>query len=79
METGMVLLLAVIVICVLISLWLGKLLITMPMVFVLLGAFFGTYAIGWIQFSLSTKEIESLVEVRQGLLLIVNDKEGSND
>lgn len=79
METGMVLLLAVIVIYALISLWLGKLLITMPMVFVLLGALFGIYAIGWIQFSLSTKEIESLVEVRQGLLLIVNDKEGSND
>jgi len=72
METGMVLLLAVIVIYALISLWLGKFSITMPMIFVLLGALFGTYAIGWIRFSLSTKEVESLVEITLGLLLFAD-------
>ncbi|MFN2195128.1 MAG: cation:proton antiporter [Anaerolineales bacterium] len=72
MEAGLTLLLALIVIYTLISLRLGKISITMPMFFVVLGAVFGAFALGWIQFSISTTLVGLLTELTLGLLLFAD-------
>lgn len=72
METGLILMLALIVIYALIASWLGRASITMPMFFVVLGALFGAYAINWFQFSISSSTVEILIELTLGLLLFAD-------
>jgi NhaP-type Na+/H+ or K+/H+ antiporter len=69
METGLVLFFCLVVLYTVFSHWLGQLSITMPMVFVVLGALTGAYALGWIQFNLTAPDIETLTEVTLALLL----------
>ncbi len=72
METGVVIFFFLVVLYTLVALWLGRLSITMPMVFVFLGALSGAHALGWIQFSLTAPDVETLTEVTLALLLFAD-------
>lgn len=72
METSLVLLWALIVVYTLISLWLGKFSITMPIFVVLLSAVLGGSALGWIQIPVSANSVETLIEITLGLLLFAD-------
>jgi len=72
METGLVLFFSLVVLYTVFALWLGRISITMPMVFVFLGALTGAHALGWIKFSLQAKDIETLTEVTLALLLFAD-------
>lgn len=72
MDTGLVLFFGLVVLFTVFSLWLGRLSITMPMVFVVLGALTGAHALGWIEFSLTAPDIETLTEVTLALLLFAD-------
>jgi len=72
METGLVLFFGLVVVYTLYALWLGRFSITMPMVFVVIGALTGAHALGWIQFSLTAPDVESLTEVTLALLLFAD-------
>jgi NhaP-type Na+/H+ or K+/H+ antiporter len=69
MESGALFFFILVVIYALIAVWLGRRSITMPMVFVLIGALFGGEGLDWIQFSLSSENIKILVELTLALLL----------
>ena len=56
----------------LVSVWLGKRSITMPMFFIVVGALTGPYILNWITFSLSSEEIKILVEITLALLLFAD-------
>jgi NhaP-type Na+/H+ or K+/H+ antiporter len=72
METGLVLFFGLVVAYTLVALWLGRFSITMPMVFVFVGALTGMHALGWIQFSLEAPDVERLTEVTLALLLFAD-------
>jgi NhaP-type Na+/H+ or K+/H+ antiporter len=72
METGLVLFLILVVGYALFSLWLGRFSVTMPMVFVIIGALTGANALGWIRFSLTAPDVETLTEVTLALLLFAD-------
>jgi NhaP-type Na+/H+ or K+/H+ antiporter len=65
-------LLIFIVIYSVIAVWLGKRSITMPMVFLAVGALTGAQGLGWITFSLSSEEIKLIVEVTLALVLFAD-------
>jgi len=69
MESGALFFFILVVIYTLVAVWLGRRSITMPMVFVLIGALFGGQGLGWIQFSLTSENIKILVELTLALLL----------
>jgi NhaP-type Na+/H+ or K+/H+ antiporter len=72
METGLALFFGLVVLYTIVALWLGRFSITMPMVFVVLGALTGAHALGWIEFSLTAPDIETLTEVTLVLLLFAD-------
>jgi len=72
METGIVVLLALVVIYTLLGHTLGRIWITMPMFFVIAGAIVGPHGLGWITFGLETSEIETLTELTLALLLFAD-------
>ena len=54
------------------GIWLGNRSITMPMVFVLLGALLGAYGLGWVSFGLNDELVRTLTEVTLALLLFAD-------
>lgn len=72
MEQGIVLFFVLIVLYTLFALWLGRYSITMPMVFVILGALTGPDGLGWTDFSLGTTGVETLTEITLALLLFAD-------
>jgi NhaP-type Na+/H+ or K+/H+ antiporter len=72
METGVVLFLFLVVVYTLIANSLGRFSITMPMIFVSLGALAGSRGLGVIQFSLTAPDIEILTEITLALLLFAD-------
>ena len=72
METGIVVLLVLVVIYTLLGHTLRRIWITMPMFFVIAGAIVGPHGLGWITFGLETSEIETLTELTLALLLFAD-------
>jgi sodium/hydrogen antiporter len=72
MLPGIVVFCLSVIIYALISVWLGKRSITMPMFFIAVGALAGPYMLNWITFSLSSEEIKILVEITLALLLFAD-------
>lgn len=72
MDLGLVLFFALVVLYTGYSLWLGRFSITMPMVFVFVGALTGAHTLGWITFDLHASDIEKLTEVTLALLLFAD-------
>jgi NhaP-type Na+/H+ or K+/H+ antiporter len=71
-ETGMSVFFGLVVVYALFALWLGRFSITMPMLFVFAGAFFGAYGFGLIEFSFTTPDIERWTEITLALLLFAD-------
>lgn len=69
METGLIIFFGLVVLYSAVALWLGHYSITMPMVFVAIGALTGVHALGWITFSLTASEVELFIEATLALLL----------
>jgi len=72
MESGFVIFCAIVVFYSVIAVWLGRRSITMPMVFVAVGALLGPQGLGWVNFSISTEAIKRLVEITLALLLFAD-------
>jgi len=72
MITGAAILASIIVIYSVFAVWLGRRSITMPMVFVAVGALVGTQGLGWVDFSLSSEAIKRLVEITLALILFAD-------
>jgi NhaP-type Na+/H+ or K+/H+ antiporter len=72
METGLVIFFALVVLYTAVSHWLGRLSITMPIVFILIGAVTGAHALGWITFSLTARDLELFIEITLALLLFAD-------
>ena len=70
--TGIAILLLLIVVYAAVAVWLGRRSITMPMVFLAVGALTGDHGLGWITFSLSSEEIKLLVEITLALVLFAD-------
>jgi sodium/hydrogen antiporter len=70
--SGFAILLAFIVIYTVVAVWLGRRSITMPMVFLAVGAITGAQGLGWITFSFSSEEIKRLVEITLALVLFAD-------
>jgi NhaP-type Na+/H+ or K+/H+ antiporter len=71
-ETGAAILFAIIVVYALVAVWLSRRSITMPMVFVLVGALLGLNGLRWVNFSLNSESIKRLVEITLALLLFAD-------
>lgn len=71
-TSGIAILLLLIVLYAVVALWLGKRSITMPMVFLAVGALAGSHGLGWISFSLSSEEIKVIVEITLALVLFAD-------
>ena len=72
METGLVILLVIVVLYAVVANWLGRRSITTPLFFLAIGALTGTYGLGWIDFSLSSENIKRLVEITLALVLFAD-------
>jgi sodium/hydrogen antiporter len=72
MESGIAFFLAVVVIYGALGLWLGRFSITMPMVFVLVGALIGEHGLSWFPITMSAETIRTLSEVTLALLLFAD-------
>jgi NhaP-type Na+/H+ or K+/H+ antiporter len=72
METGIVVLLVLVVIYTVLGHTLARIWITMPMFFVIAGAIAGPQGLGWISFGLEPLEIETLTELTLALLLFAD-------
>jgi len=72
METGIVILLALIISYTVLGHALARICITMPMFFVIAGAIVGPHGLGWVTFALETPEIETLAELTLALLLFAD-------
>jgi NhaP-type Na+/H+ or K+/H+ antiporter len=72
METGLILLLAMMVIYTMVASSLGRKSITMAIFFVVLGTIFGEQGLGFFRFSLSEKVVGLLIEITLGLLLFAD-------
>ena len=70
--SGAAILLVFIVLYTVVAVWLGRRSITMPMVFLAVGALTGAQGLGWIDFSLSSEEIKKLVEITLALVLFAD-------
>jgi NhaP-type Na+/H+ or K+/H+ antiporter len=69
MIDGLVIFLLFVVLYGAVAVWLGQRSITMPMFFLALGALTGASALGWINISMSSEAVRTLVEVTLALLL----------
>jgi len=72
METGLIIFFGLVVLYSAVALWLGRLSITMPMVFVIIGALTGAHALGWITFSFTASQTELVIEATLALLLFAD-------
>jgi NhaP-type Na+/H+ or K+/H+ antiporter len=72
METGIVVLLALVVIYTILGHTLARIWITMPMFFVVAGAIAGPYGLGWISFGLDIPDVETLTELTLAFLLFAD-------
>jgi sodium/hydrogen antiporter len=72
MLPGILVLTAFIVIYALVADWLGHRSITMPIFFMVVGAFTGVYGVGWINISFTSEEVKVLVEITLALLLFAD-------
>lgn len=72
MDSGLVIFLLLIVIYAVVAVWLGRRSITMPMFFLAVGALTGANGLGWINISLSSEEVNLLVEITLALLLFAD-------
>jgi NhaP-type Na+/H+ or K+/H+ antiporter len=72
MESGAAIFFSIVVIYTVIAVWLGRQSITMPMVFVVVGALFGSQGLGWFDFSLSSETIKRIVEITLAMLLFAD-------
>ena len=72
METGLIIFFGLVVLYSAVALWLGRFSITMPMVFVIIGAITGAHALGWITFSLTASQTELFIEATLALLLFAD-------
>jgi NhaP-type Na+/H+ or K+/H+ antiporter len=72
METGIVVLLVLVLIYTIFGHTLARIWITMPMFFVIAGAIAGPQGLGWISFRLETFEVETLTELTLALLLFAD-------
>jgi NhaP-type Na+/H+ or K+/H+ antiporter len=70
--SGIAILLIFIVLYSVVAVWLGKRSITMPMVFLAIGAITGEQGLGWINFSLSSEEMKLIVEITLALVLFAD-------
>ena len=72
METGIVILLALVVIYTIMGHTLGRIWITMPMFFVVAGAIIGPNGLGWLSFGMEALDVEILTELTLALLLFAD-------
>jgi NhaP-type Na+/H+ or K+/H+ antiporter len=72
METGIVVLLVLVVIYTILGHTLARVWISMPMFFVITGAIAGPYGLGWISFGLETTDVETLTELTLAFLLFAD-------
>ena len=72
MDTGLLIFFGLVVLYTAVSLLLGRFSITMPMVFVVIGAITGAHALGWITFSFTTSDTELIIEATLALLLFAD-------
>lgn len=72
MESGAAIFFGLLVLYAVVAVWLGRRSITMPMVFVAVGALAGVGGLGLIDFSLSPQSVERLVEITLALLLFAD-------
>jgi NhaP-type Na+/H+ or K+/H+ antiporter len=72
MDTGIVILLALVVVYTLLAHRLSRISITMPIFFVVGGAIFGANGLGWITFSITNPQVEILTELTLALLLFAD-------
>lgn len=72
METGIVILLALIVVYTILGYALGRVSITMPMFFVITGAIVGPNGLGWLSFGIDASQVETLTELTLALLLFAD-------
>jgi NhaP-type Na+/H+ or K+/H+ antiporter len=72
MLSGVAIFTLFIVIYALLSVWLGKRSITMPIFFVAIGALTGPYGFNWLNISLSSETVKVLVEITLALLLFAD-------
>jgi len=72
MDTGLIIFLGLVVLYSAVALRLGRFSITMPMVFVIIGALTGAHALGWITFSLTASQTELFAEATLALLLFAD-------
>jgi NhaP-type Na+/H+ or K+/H+ antiporter len=69
---GLVLFLGLVVLYAAYSQWLGRFSITMPMIFVFIGALVGPHALDWVSYSLTASSVKTLTEVTLALLLFAD-------
>jgi NhaP-type Na+/H+ or K+/H+ antiporter len=72
MDFGLVLFFGLVILYTAYSLSLGRFSITMPMVFVFVGALTGAHTLGWVEFNLTASGVEQLTEVTLALLLFAD-------
>ena len=72
MEAGLAIFFGLIVLYAALAVWLGRHSITMPMLFVAIGALSGAYVLNLLPFSITTKNVETLTEVTLALLLFAD-------
>jgi len=72
MQSGLAILLIIVVLYAVVAVWLGRRSITMPMFFLAVGALTGAEGLGWITFQLTSEEIKLLVEITLALVLFAD-------
>jgi len=71
-DWGLVLFLGLIVLYATYSQWLGRFSITMPMIFVFIGALVGPYSLDWVKFSFTASSVKTLTDITLALLLFAD-------
>jgi sodium/hydrogen antiporter len=72
MESGIAILLIIIVLYSVVAVWLGHRSITMPIFFVAVGAITGLQGLGLVNFSLTAEEVKLVVEITLALVLFAD-------
>jgi NhaP-type Na+/H+ or K+/H+ antiporter len=72
MEMGVAILLAAVAIYGGVALWLGRISITAPIIFVLLGTLIGEHVLSWVVIPITPEEVRTLSEITLALLLFAD-------
>jgi len=72
MDSGFVILLLLVFVYALVAVWLGHRSITMPMFFLAVGALTGPNGLGWVNISVTSESVKTLVEITLALLLFAD-------